>query len=969
MVYRRTLFKPSLLCSAIAAASSAGLISEIASAQQAAGASTGLLEEVVVTGIRSSLKDSLDVKRDATQIVDAVSAEDVGKFPDMNVAESLQRITGVSIDRSGGEGQFITVRGLGPEFNTVLLNGRTMATDNDGREFSFDVLSSDIIQRAEVYKTSTPNLRSGGIGAVVNVVTARPFDRPGTHFTASGAAIYDDLREDATPEFSGVGSWTNDDETFGVLLGVSYQERNAQIEGVNVGGYLVRDGSLAVNAPESSTGLQPDAIGVLPEGTRVMQNLGFTLDEQDRERLSVNGSFQFRPSDRTEITVDGLYSRFDIQSLQTVVTGFFNPQFIDPVIDGNGTVTDFSRPSLDFNNRNPAIATDSWLSQDDNVMTSNNREAETYLVGVNFKWDLTDAMTLTLDASTSNANRDDTNPFVVVGKLSETSQTISLRDNGIPSLTNWSELTNVSLQRLHFVDVARDVVEDDINEAFATLDWNIDRGALKVVSAGVAYSEREKVRDRFDTFSATQGFGIFCAYCGYTVTPNDTSFLNPFSFQGFLSGTPGSSDVPDASLAFSFADVFRVLNDPANIGAPNRAGRDSISDEELLQRIEAAGDSLFGFYTPDINSAASFAVEEEVTSFFVNTEWEGSFGDMPWAATAGFRVARTEVVSTGVDQPVLQFRESVNDTQLDIIFGDATDVSVSNSYTDVLPSFNFRVDATDDIVLRASYSQTITRPTLDELGVSNTFGGRSNAPVSGGGNPTLEAFESDNFDASFEWYFDELGFFGVAAFHKEFDSFLESQTLPIPRPIVFPANNPGNPTNVEVTRDVDFQDTRTRNGETGSITGFEVAVQKTFDTLPAPFDGFGAQANYTHVSSDIDRAENSGASDCDYNGLSPNSYNVSAFYEKYGISLRLAYNFREEFLFECFSDASEPREREDFGQLDFSAAYSINDSIQVYLEGINITEEDTRDFSRFSNRLLDYTRTGTRFTLGVRGVF
>ena len=122
------------------------------------------LQTVTVKGIRGSLKASLDVKRDCNQIVDAVSAEDVGKFPDSNVAESLQRITGVAIDRSGGEGQFITVRGLGPEFNTVLLNGRTIATDNDGREFSFDVLSSDIIQRAEVFKTATPNLQSGGIG-------------------------------------------------------------------------------------------------------------------------------------------------------------------------------------------------------------------------------------------------------------------------------------------------------------------------------------------------------------------------------------------------------------------------------------------------------------------------------------------------------------------------------------------------------------------------------------------------------------------------------------------------------------------------------------------------------------------------------------------------------------------------------------------------------------------------------------
>lgn len=204
------------------------------------------LQTVTVKGIRGSLKASLDVKRDSNQIVDAVSAEDVGKFPDANVAESLQRITGVAIDRSGGEGQFITVRGLGPEFNTVLLNGRTIATDNDGREFSFDVLSSDIIQRAEVFKTATPNLQSGGIGSTVNIVTARPFDRPGTNFTASVAGTYDPLREETSPEVTAVGSWTNADNSFGVLLGASFLDRKVQEDSSFTNGFALRGGDSAL---------------------------------------------------------------------------------------------------------------------------------------------------------------------------------------------------------------------------------------------------------------------------------------------------------------------------------------------------------------------------------------------------------------------------------------------------------------------------------------------------------------------------------------------------------------------------------------------------------------------------------------------------------------------------------------------------------------------------------------------------
>lgn len=242
-----------------------------------------------------------------------------------------------------------------------------------------------------------------------------------------------------------------------------------------------------------------------------------------------------------------------------------------------------------------------------------------------------------------------------------------------------------------------------------------------------------------------------------------------------------------------------------------------------------------------------------------------------------------------------------------------------------------------------------------------------NAPTSGGGNPFLEAFESTNYDVSFEWYFDDVTFVGIAGFHKEFENFLEAQTLPVARDIIFPAGNGGR--TEDETISVDFQDTRQRNGEEGSISGVEFAAQKTFDNLPGFWSDFGAAFNYTYVTSNIDRDPNSGASDCDYNGLSPNSYNISGFYENDRFQARIAYNYRDEFLFQCFADFSEPRNREDFGQLDMSASFYVTDTIQVFVEAINITEEETRDFSRFRNRFLTYESTGARYTIGARASF
>lgn len=922
------------------------------------------VEDVVVaTGIRSSLKQSLDVKRDSNQVVDAISAEDIGKFPDTNIAESLQRITGVSIDRDGGEGRTISVRGLGPEFNTVTVNGRTMATDNDGREFSFDVLSSDIISRAEVFKTYTPDLPSGAIGANVNIVTARPLDRPGTRLAGSIAGTYDTLREEISPQGSLVGSWSNENNTFGFAGGVSYSDRKAQRDRVLTNGFSDRTNNDFINTGGATTGLT-DAANVeqLPAGTRVQQQAIVSRDVQDRERITVNGTAQFRPTDKIELTVDALYTQFDIESFDTQFSGFFSPPFIDPVIDSNGTVTSFSRPGLDFLAANPGLTT--GPSQNDNVLTSANREADTYLIGANLDWELSDAITANFDVSTSKATRDGINPFVVLGALAPESPLIQLPDDAeITTLTNIVGAQDTSIQRLHFVNVNRQVIDDEIFEIKGGFDWAANNDMNTVISLGASYSDRTKSRDLFDNFSPTQGGGIFCAFCGYA-TDFDDNILSEVNLDGFLSGVDGADRIPVNFLTASFEDAFAQLNSDAAISDPNRSGRAALSDAELRSRRDAS-DSFLGFFDPEFNPAGSFAVDETVTSVFFNSSWESELGSIPFSANFGFRIAQTKTDSSGVDQPVIQFRESNGDTQLVPVLGASTPVTVSNSYTNFLPSANIKLDVTEDKIVRFAVSQTVTRPTLTALGVNNSFAGRADAPTSTGGNPELEAFESTNFDAAFEWYVDDLSFFGVSAFYKDFGNFIESQTIGIPTQVVFPAGNASNPSATDVTRTVNRLDTRDRNGETGSLIGVEIAAQKAFE------NGFGVTANYTYVDSSIDRAQGSAFEGLDYNGLSPHSFNVSGFYEKGPIQARLSYNYRDEFLV-LASDGTaqgEPREREAFGQLDFSAAYDVNDRFQVFAEGINLLDEDRRDFSRFENRFLEYEDTGSRYTIGVRGNF
>ena len=505
------------------------------------------------------------------------------------------------------------------------------------------------------------------------------------------------------------------------------------------------------------------------------------------------------------------------------------------------------------------------------------------------------------------------------------------------------------------------MVEDEVFEARADADWDIDAGPLTTISFGGIYTDRTKSRDLFDNF-ADPGFGsltaaqIFCAYCGYTV-PFDTSILSTYSFDGFLSGVDGAGTVPTAILNSTFAQAFRELNNPANISNPNRTGGNTA---DLLAYLNSGGlDPVLGIYTPSFNPGGSFAVDEQIASLYVNTEWGGEFaGGAPWSANIGFRVAWTEVVSSGISQPVIEFRETPGDTQLEVVFGPATTISVPNDYVNFLPSVNFMVEPSADTVLRLSYAKTVTRPTLTALGVANTFGGRSNAPLSGGGNPLLEAFEADNFDISFEWYFDSLSYFSIAGFHKELGNFIETSTLPVTNTVIFPAGNGGRTMDEAVQ--VTFQDTRQRNGLSGSITGLEVALQKTFD------NGLGGIINYTYVSSTRDNAP---AGDLGFNGFTPHTLNITGFYESGPFAARVSYNYRDGFLVLGQAEFSEPRQREAFGQVDFSTSYEFNDQFQIFAEGLNVLGEDTRDFSRFPNRLLTYERTGARYTLGVRAKF
>jgi TonB-dependent receptor len=890
--------------------------------------------DIVVTGIRSSLAASARIKRDSQQIVDTISAEDVGKFPDANIAESLQRITGVAIDRSGGEGQFITVRGLGPEFNTVLVNGRVMATDNPGREFSFDTLSSNMIQRTDVYKSSVPELQEGGIGATVNIITARPLDgEAGFNFAASAGAIHDTLRDKMGPDASAVASWANDSKTFGVVLSGSYTDRYSQLDFVQTEGWLFGPQQIVAGTPDQ-TGLPASAVTV-SDPIHTPQNVQFNRFKERRRRINVAGAVQAQLTDNLLLTVDGVFSDFDVFTDRNYFVTFFAQPFIGLETDANGTVTNFNRFGLDFLAANPAIAAGGYpAGVIDNITGPSNRLTQTYQVGGNLKWNPTEDVEMRLDVSKTRATLRTPGQFVVVGARTRTAPAFDLNKGGdLPIVSNLGDITDPRIATAHYLDVSNGSARDDGQEYHFDTNYKVHDSVLQGVSIGFGYTDRQKQR-----FSRNNQDGQ-CAYCGYEI-PIDPSLIQAFKLDDFLSGASGAESVPGQFFTYDPDAIIAYLSDPARLALP-RSGRTAAEQAAEAARLLALPGGPFGI-RENLNSRLD--VTERVLAGYISMQ----FGGERWSGNAGVRVVRTQTISRGFELPVLAIRQTPGDDTLQYTFGESSPVTVRNSYVNALPSANIKVNLTDKLIARAAFSQTVTRPTLTDLGVDNSFGGRVSVPLSSGGNPALEPFKSTNYDLSLEWYLSSVSYLSVGAFYKDLSNFLELQTLPVER---FGRT---------------FNDTRTRNGQTGNIRGVEVGGQYAFDWLPGALSGFGVTGNYTYVASKAERDQTLNDYECGYNGLSPHSANGSLFYEKFGISARGSYNWRSDYLRACRSDQGRPRNRSAYGQFDFSLAYDVTPNFQLYVQGVNVTNERVHDWSAIEDRFLLLQDTGARYNFGIR---
>lgn len=946
-----------------------GIVTSMAGVQALAQDTTAPLgandqvEELMVTGIRGSLQRAMDVKRAAGGVVDAISSEDIGKFPDTNVAESLQRITGVSIDRSGGEGQLITVRGFGPEFNTVLINGRQMATENMSRAFSFDTVASELVSGLEVHKTSTATMQSGGVGSTVNVKTARPLDIGDFKVAGSVKAALEENSEETTPQVSGLVSNVFNDGRVGVLLALSHQERDTRLNQAQMDGWLEFKPD---PDPEKNQGIpwtELNGGAGVPAGATIFspRNYDHKVTFEERTRTNASLVLQFAPSDDLTITTDAIYSDFDIETNALSYGHWFTaPNITDAVTDENNTVIDLRQEV--------GLATDMHAKKFD-------RLTETSLFGVNADWQVNDKLNLNFDATFSNAERDanngggdqlsligyanrvrfqvddnilpyasefeTANPNIFSGQQ-ELDKT-AYRDPSAPNYVAPAGVGNhldKNNSRAHVMLRRGWAVEDEVSQIKmdGTWDEGTDSGLVKV-KFGTMLSSESKALDRWDN----EGVGIHCTYCGYPdapIIPADMQYVFDAG-NDFLSGVSGSGRMPTQWLAHDGEAQFAYL------------------------------ESTSGKNFDAVKRDNSFVVDEDSISFYLESEFAGDLSGMPISAIGGVRVESTDVKVRGTEAPVTGLR-ILDETEMLAEFGTAQAISEDSSYDAILPNMSIKLEITDDMVVRAAASKSLTRPTLTSMApvtvITTTRQGGNLTSTSG--NAALEPFESDNFDLSWEWYYDDASYVSAGYFKKDVANFIVNsvadKTFTLPNGSLLTDPSTGTNTNAPDAGDsvAVFKNTLPNNGENATVDGVELGIQHTFGET-----GFGVMFNTTLVDSDAELDPADVTQTFALTGLS-DSMNLVGFYEQGPIQIRLAYNQRGDFVQSLTqNNGNGPTIVEDYEQWDLSASYDVTDEITVFLEGINLTEEYVHKRGRYSNQLLLVEDSGRRWALGVRASF
>lgn len=941
------------------------------------------IEEVTVTGIRSSLTDAADIKREAQGVVDAISATDIGKMPDTNLAESLQRITGVSIDRQNGEGSRVTVRGFGPDFNVITLNGRQMPAANiddtrasRSRSFDFSQLAAESVSGVQVYKSGRANLATGGIGSVINISTTRPLELKEGAASVTARVNHDETNiegDDYTPEFSGIYSGTFADGTIGVAVSGSYAERHSGYAqgGTTSGWYTIPGGqgdwgSIAADDPNWANAPQEGEVYSVP------RNILYSFGQVQRERSNAQFTLQWAPNDSITATLDYTYSELDIEEQRHEMSAWFN---------GNPTGGTFTTGAV----KAPVIYGDSSGADVGFGAGEWGRNNEMNSIGLNIEWTPSDNLTLALDYHDSDAENGakdsrGSNNIVTGVQFNRQGNRVDYSQD-LPVLTlDLSTPFNPADMLSSGTSFRNSYMKSEIEQTQLSGTYEFDDSPIQSIDFGLSLTENKNRSAYSNAQRDTWG--------GYgTAADYDDDIYTAYSLSSMFDDLSGSGN-PALESTYYQADFDGII--AAISGIASAAG----------ETISPCGTVLCA--NPNFDTDRE--LKETQTAYYaqVNLAWDEI--SMPISLAIGVRFEDTDIDSASF-VPQYSHIAWTGDNEFTAVSTGGGFSTAEGSYNHVLPNIDFSIDVSEDVKLRASSSTTLTRPNFEDLQGGKTINNpvRFNGGTGASGNPDLEPFESQNLDFSGEWYYDEGSYLSVGYYRKEVENFIGNTTISEAtfnlahpaqgdRYAAAVAANGGN-TDPAVIRpfmealygtpvigDASQNDPAAifalvtpANANDASIDGWEVALQHMFGE-----SGFGTILNYTTVDGDLayDNANTNKGEGIENQfallGLS-DSANIVAFYEKNGLQARIAYNWRDSFLTETLDGNAErnPVYTDEYSQIDITASYEIPqvEGLTIMFDGINITGENLRTFGRTEEMVINAADLGARYSVGVRYQF
>jgi TonB-dependent receptor len=917
------------------------------------------LEEVVVSGYRRSLEASLDIKRDAVGAVDAIVAEDIAKFPDLNLAESIQRIPGVSIARDAGEGRQVTVRGLGPQFTRVRVNGMEAMSANGGtdaaggtnrdRSFDFNTFASELFNGITIRKTAAASIEEGSLGATVDLRAARPFDYQGFTFVSSVQGSWNDIEEDLDPRGALLLSDRFFDGKLGALISAAYTGRKLLDEGsstVRWQNAQNQDGSPAATAAFGSLGAGYPTTG--PSLAQLNASYRpriprFDQYKHDQDRLGITSSVQWQPTDATLLSVDALYSRFKAERseifLEAPVFSTNGAAAINGVVvrdaqvDSNGTIVYGVFDNVDIRSeaRFDKLETQFTHVTLDLAQDLGERFKVHGLVGYSeanhqnpmqttLLFDLANVAGYTYDFRNDNRI-----PLISYGNANV---------NSVAAGTGWT-LSQIRLRPQAALNTFRT----------GAVELQFEANDALTFEAGPQWKKFE-----FKTSSLQRSNGTATSQEGIVpmgvdlTTISKTTTLDSISMP---SGGVGSWISPDIETATALLDLNNRTLFPLGI-------------ETAL--------------------ANNYVIQEEDTGGFLQANLNTELGGMRFRGNLGVRYVQTDQESSGFTfvggAPVLS--------------------TVRHEYSDTLPSLNLSLDVTENVVLRLGAAKVMARPNgsgqVNGLGIlvpgsTVTIAG-ANKTVNTG-NPNLDPYRAKAYDLAGEWYFQKGGLLSVALFYKDIESLVQvvrvtgdfsSNPAGLPDSIALAACGP---TVDPVACLGGWQFNLPRNSPGGELKGVEVNYQQPFSFLPGPWDKFGAVLNYTGVKSSVDyfvSAAGTQVINADLIQLSKNAFNATLYYETDRFGVRVSAAYRGPYLTtvparnmaipvgstgDQFAEGTNSTLN-----IDFASSFNVNENLELTLEALNLTDEYQDQFvDTTANRLSYYHHQGRQYLLGARYKF